>query len=103
MHKEPSNIKNVIVTWIIYTLAAVWLVITIYPLVFLVQNSLKQSMEFFTGTVWSLPQKFSLANYQRVWESNFPRFFFNSALVTTVSLTMILLAGSAAGSEVSQP
>lgn len=96
MYKEPSNIKNVIAKCGVYALAIFWLVITIYPLVFLVQNSFKKSMEFFTATVWSLPQKFSLVNYQRIWESNFLRFFLNSAIVTSVSLTIILLVGSAA-------
>lgn len=96
MYKEPSHIKNVLAKYGIYALALLWLVITIYPLVFLIQNSFKQSMEFFMSSVWSLPQKFSLVNYQRVWESNFPRFFLNSAIITSVSLTIILLVGSAA-------
>ena len=96
MSTKPSHLKNVLAQCGIYTPALLWLVITIYPLLFLVQNSFKQSMEFFMSSVWSLPQKFSLINYQRVWESNFPRFFFNSALITGGSLIIILLVGSAA-------
>jgi serine protease Do len=34
-------------------------------------------MEFFTGSVWTFPRKPSLANYQRIWESHFFRYFFN--------------------------
>jgi raffinose/stachyose/melibiose transport system permease protein len=96
MDKKPSHIKNVLTTCGIYALALLWLVITIYPVVFLVQNSFKQSMEFFTTTVWSLPQTFSLVNYQQIWENKFYRFFLNSAIVTSVSLVIILLVGSAA-------
>jgi raffinose/stachyose/melibiose transport system permease protein len=51
---------------LIYVLAVTWLVITIYPLIFLIQNSLKTSTEFFMGDVWSLPGKLSLSNYLRV-------------------------------------
>lgn len=96
MDKKPSHLKNVLAQCGIYAFALLWLVITIYPLVFLIQNSFKQSMEFFMSSVWSLPQKFSLDNYQRIWESRFYRFFLNSAIVTSVSLIIILLVGSAA-------
>jgi raffinose/stachyose/melibiose transport system permease protein len=80
----------------IYGLTIFWLLITVYPLIFLIQNSFKKSMEFFMGTVWSLPEQFSLTNYQRVWESNFLRFFLNSAFIVGVSLVLILFVGSAA-------
>jgi raffinose/stachyose/melibiose transport system permease protein len=96
MSKDASHAKSILNTAVIYTLAGLWLLITVYPLVFLVQNSFKKSMEFFMGAVWSLPQEFSLANYHRIWENNFFRFFLNSALVVSVSLIIILLVGSAA-------
>ena len=55
VYKKPSHIKNVLVKCGIYALALLWLVITIYPLVFLIQNSFKQSMEFFTSSVSEKP------------------------------------------------
>jgi len=81
---------------LVYLLAVIWVLITIYPLVFLIQNSLKTSTEFFMGEVWKLPGKFSLSNYLRVWENRFPSFLFNSAFVVSVSLIILLLAGSSA-------
>ncbi len=96
MKNKPIHLKNALTQGGIYTLAFLWLLITIYPLVFLIQNSFKRSMEFFRSSVWSLPQKFSLVNYQRMWENEFYRFFLNSAIVTTASLIIILLVGSAA-------
>jgi raffinose/stachyose/melibiose transport system permease protein len=81
---------------LIYALAVVWVLITIYPLLFLIQNSLKTSTEFFMGDVWSLPGKFSLANYQKVWENHFPRFLLNSFFVVGVSLVILLATGSSA-------
>jgi len=80
----------------VYILAILWLLIALYPFVFLVQNSLKRLMEFFTGNVWKLPEVFSLVNYIEVWTSNFPRFLFNSAFVVSISLALLLLAGSSA-------
>lgn len=96
MSKKPSPYKDVVTKSGIYLLALLWLVITIYPLLFLIQNSFKKSMEFFMSSVWSLPEEFSLINYQRIWESQFYRFFINSAIVTSASLILILLVGSAA-------
>lgn len=96
MKNKPFQFNNMLTQGGIYALAFLWLVITIYPLVFLVQNSFKRSMEFFMSSVWSLPEKFSMANYQRIWDNEFYRFFLNSAIVTTASLLIILLVGSAA-------
>jgi raffinose/stachyose/melibiose transport system permease protein len=73
-----------------------WVLITIYPLIFLIQNSFKTSTEFFMGEVWRLPGKFSLTNYQRVWENHFPRFLLNSLFVVGVSLIILLATGSSA-------
>ena len=80
----------------IYILAVIWTVITIYPLIFLVQNSLKTSTEFFMGDVWTLPERFSLSTYQRVWATHFARFLANSLFVVSLSLIILLLAGSSA-------
>ena len=92
----PRSRKAVASRILVYLLALVWVVITIYPLVFLVQNSLKTSPEFFSGDVWKLPARFSLVNYQRVWANHFARFLLNSLFVVSVSLGILLLAGSAA-------
>lgn len=81
---------------VVYLLVAVWLVITIYPLVFLVQNSFKSTSEFYMGGVWSLPAKVSVSNYARVWSSHFLRYLFNSLVVVGGSLCVLLFAGSAA-------
>jgi len=81
---------------LVYALAAIWVLITIYPLIFLIQNSLKTSTEFYMGNVWTLPGRFSLATYQRVWATHFARFLLNSLFVVSISLSILLLAGSSA-------
>jgi raffinose/stachyose/melibiose transport system permease protein len=92
----PRSVQAVGSRILVYVLAVIWVVITIYPLIFLIQNSFKTSTEFFMGEVWSLPGKFSLANYQRVWENHFPRFLLNSVFVVGVSLIILLATGSSA-------
>ena len=93
MLRSRSNAASRVV---IYILAVIWVVITIYPLIFLIQNSFKTSTEFFMGDVWTLPGRFSLETYQKVWATHFARFLGNSLFVVSISLTILLLAGSSA-------
>jgi raffinose/stachyose/melibiose transport system permease protein len=96
MNKDNSNLMNIIAKCIIYILALIWLVITIYPLIFLIQNSFKSLMEFLNTSVWAFPEKFSLINYQRIIEKSFHRYFLNSAFVVSISMVLILALGSIA-------
>jgi raffinose/stachyose/melibiose transport system permease protein len=95
MRRSPSTAA---VGWraLVYALAIAWVLMTIYPLLFLVQNSLKTSTQFFMGDVWSLPTPFSFETYIRVWQNAFPRFLLNSFFVVGVSLVVLMLTGSAA-------
>ena len=93
MRSSTSSVASRVVS---YILAVIWVVITIYPLIFLVQNSFKTSTEFFMGDVGRLPGRFSLATYQKVWATHFARFLGNSLFVVSISLTILLLAGSSA-------
>ncbi len=96
MRSGSFDIARVLPRVLIYLFALVWLLITLYPFIFLVQNSFKASMEFYMGDVWSLPKQFSLTNYIHVWESQFPLFLLNSLLVVSVSLAVLLITGSSA-------
>jgi raffinose/stachyose/melibiose transport system permease protein len=102
MRKNPRRgIRRVfsrVIAWrtLVYALALIWVVITIYPLLFLVQNSLKTQAQFFVGDVWSLPHTLFLGNYLRVWQNRFSLFLVNSVLVVGVSLVILMLAGSLA-------
>lgn len=96
MNKNNSQLESVIVLCIIYILAFIWLIITIYPLIFLVQNSFKSLMGFLNTSVWAFPEKFSLINYQRIIEKSFYRYFLNSAFVVSIAMVLILMLGSIA-------
>ncbi|MBF0289718.1 MAG: carbohydrate ABC transporter permease [SAR324 cluster bacterium] len=92
-----ANKKRIDFSYLLITPFAVfWLILTIAPIIFIVLNSFKQNMEFFMGKVWGLPENFSFDNYSRIIDSQFHQYFFNSILVTFVSLIILLLAGSAA-------
>jgi len=66
--------------------------IFLYPFVWMVLSSLKSNNEFF-GAPWALPEKFMFENYITAWEkANLTRALFNSLIVTTISVILILLA-----------
>lgn len=80
----------------IYLFATAWLVLTIYPLVFLIQNSLKARSDFFQSQPWSLPSTYEFGNYWQVIEAGFFRYLGNSFFVVGVSLVIIIIVGSLA-------
>lgn len=93
---------NKIKQLVIYMFLSIWLLITGYPLVFLVQNSFKIRMEFFRNPVWSLPETFTLQNYIDVMESGFYIYFFNSIIVCFISVTIIILVSALASYAISR-
>jgi raffinose/stachyose/melibiose transport system permease protein len=70
-------------------------VVTIYPLVWLVLNSLKRSDELFDAS-WALPRIWHWSNYATAWRYGLGHFMVNSVLVTAVSVTAIVLLGALA-------
>ncbi|WP_076545534.1 MULTISPECIES: carbohydrate ABC transporter permease [Halanaerobium] len=87
---------------VIYIFLSVWLLITGYPLVFLVQNSFKIRMEFFRNPVWSLPEKFTWQNYIEVMKSGFYIYFINSIIVCFISVAIIIIVSALASYAISR-
>lgn len=68
----------------------------IYPLFWLIVNSLKKTPEIFERP-WELPLNWLWGNYMNAWiTGGTGRYFYNSVLVTTVTLLLVLLMGSMA-------
>ncbi|MGC8862978.1 MAG: carbohydrate ABC transporter permease [Armatimonadota bacterium] len=71
-------------------------VVVVYPMLWLVLASLKNSRELFEKP-WGLPSSPQWANFARAWtQAGIGRCFVNSVFVTAVSMFLILLIGSMA-------
>jgi N-acetylglucosamine transport system permease protein len=96
---------------VVYALLGLWLVAVVFPFVWVIGNSLRSSQEIVRnpfGVPWLLtgapedmpeaaPWQALRQNYQSAWvESNFSAYFFNSVLVTAISLFFILAFGAMA-------
>ncbi len=68
---------------------------TVYPLIWLVLNSLKRGDEMFEAS-WALPQTWHWGNYPRAWRFGLGHFMANSVLVTAVSVVAIVLLAALA-------
>ncbi|AWB43469.1 sugar ABC transporter permease [Paenibacillus sp. CAA11] len=69
-----------------------YLVVSIYPLFWMVSYSLKNNDEIFVTNPFGFPTHFRFENYVNAWKQfNVPRYFLNSFVVSIVSTVLILL------------
>lgn len=85
--------KRILINTGLYGCCGVILVLTGFPFVFLLINSFKDMQEYLVN-IWSLPGKAFFGNYQKVFDPSFLRYFMNSALVSAVSVSLIVLVSS---------
>ena len=70
------------VNWFAGLAGWVWLAIVVLPVYWIVVTSFKDQGTYFTSNPFSLPTDPTTASYQLVLESDFPRYFLNSVIVT---------------------
>ncbi len=82
---------------LIYVFLCLYAVVVIYPMFWLVATSLKDSWSIFKSP-WGLPTDFQWVNYKNAMEKGeLAHKIWNSVLVDTVSLLLILLISAMAG------
>lgn len=80
--------------WVNYTILIIFLIVTVLPLVFLLNLSVKSSMEIITGSVLALPEEFHWINYSNAWiQGKINVYFMNSVIITAASSVLTLLLG----------
>lgn len=77
---------------------AVLILVTAYPLFWMVINSLKGKSDFLDNPSYALPETWMWENYAKAWEvGNLSTTITNSIIVTFPSLLLIVILGTAAG------
>jgi len=95
--------KKIPILWILAVLFAVcWLAIAGGPFIFQIFTTFKTQSEFISGSLFALPASFNFANYATVLKSGFYKYFINSIIVLSVSLTLLLLASALAAYPLSR-
>lgn len=81
----------------LYSLLGLFALIQTYPLFYLFFFSLKSNDEIFLGNVAGLPENWLWGNYAAVLQnSDLPLYFFNSTVVTSLTIALIVLLGATA-------
>ncbi|RDI36470.1 carbohydrate ABC transporter permease [Falsibacillus pallidus] len=71
--------------------------ISFYPIFLMIMSSFKTKLELFTSPL-ALPKQFSFENYTEVWDKvNFSGYFWNSIIVSSCSVVIVIVAASMAG------
>jgi raffinose/stachyose/melibiose transport system permease protein len=76
---------------VVALLAVAWLIFAFYPVVYMFLTSIRSQAGFLIGVPWLPPRHPTWANYQTVLANGFLHFMFNSAVVTVVSVLLIVL------------
>ncbi|WP_405059711.1 carbohydrate ABC transporter permease [Kribbella sp. NBC_01505] len=74
--------KLVRLNWLGGSAGWLWLVIVMIPLYWIVVTSFKDQSAYFSQNPFALPSAPTVSNYQLVIQSDFPRYFVNSVIVT---------------------
>lgn len=79
--------------WIVKVILILFSIIQIFPLVWLINFSLKSDSELYMSSSLNLPEKLMFSNYADAWvKGNVAKYFLNSVCVTVISvgITVIL-------------
>ncbi|MNW25002.1 L-arabinose transport system permease protein AraQ [compost metagenome] len=69
-----------------------YVIVSIYPLFWMISYSLKNNDEIFVTNPFGFPTTFRFENYINAWQQfNIPRYFMNSFVVSTISTLVIML------------
>src|SRR5690625_4962596 len=75
----------------IYIVLFLFAITNIYPIIWMVMNSLKTSQDFSINKL-GLPRKFVIQNYIDAWNTaNFKDFFINSIIVSIIAIIITVL------------
>lgn len=79
----------------LYILAIIILLFTGIPFFIMINTSFKGQLEFMTSP-WAFPEKLILDNYMLLFESDFFRYFFNSIIVSSISVLAVIVLSAMA-------
>jgi raffinose/stachyose/melibiose transport system permease protein len=97
MNTEHTSLSGPLTTWVSRLLVVLYVLLIVYPIVFVVLTSLKPTSEFFDN-IWGVPHTFAWSNYARAWtDGGIGKAFFNSVLVVVVAVAGTLSFGALAG------
>lgn len=90
--KNKFNLRIIIIA----LFALIYFFIAASPFYFMLVSGLKSQTELFTSGIWAIPKTLIFSNFLNVLRGDFFIYFKNSAIVTTISVVIILFISSLA-------
>lgn len=100
-HAETTRISRLIRRlpwWLAFFVLVAGALLWVYPFVWMVAASLKDSLEIFSAGLNLLPQNFAWDNYVRAWnDAHFGQYMINTVIITVVTVFIVVLRCATAG------
>lgn len=94
MKRKDPNSLNPIIETVIYIILILLTVITLFPVVYSIMGSFKETQELMVSTSL-IPKKFTFSNYIYAWKKiNYARYTLNSVIVSASCVILSLLNSS---------
>lgn len=91
--KKDSIIPRTPAGMIVFVMCLLLIFLIIYPLLWIIMSSFKDYAGIYQD-VWGLPQEWHFENYLRAWDRGISQYFFNSVIVTIVTLAGVVFVAS---------
>lgn len=89
--EKRDTVGTVIVRWVLRIMLLFWVVLVLFPVVWMLYSSLKTPTEFISDP-WGLPKELSFSNYKQAWTgSNFAGYILNTVLITAGATALFFL------------
>ncbi len=94
--KKRLSIGDVLTSGVTQILLIFWAILVIFPFLWMIMTSLKSDFEIIHSP-WDLPSTLQWSNFSRAWnEARIGRYFINTLIVMSMSLTGTLIISSMA-------
>ncbi len=96
MFKSQRRI-NLIYDIVTYSVISLIIIFALFPILWTIITSLKVEEDIVTSTLQYLPRAITFDNYVNIWNrSGYPRLIANSAIVSSITLTICMMIGTLA-------
>lgn len=83
--------------WMIRIFLLAFVILVVYPLIFVLLTSLKDTGEFYTN-IWGLPSRMALENYSYAWTiAQIGKYFLTTVIVVSITVVATLIISAFAG------
>ncbi len=97
MNFNALKMNDNILRWLLRLMLILFVVITIFPLFFVLLTSFKTSADFYTN-IWGLPKQMAWENYHYAWNiAMIGEHFFTSVKIVGVTVLITLIIAAVAG------